>query len=122
MLYFLHVNNKFLKKTDMMNKMSGQKGGEMGHTCLPSFRPHIRLNRPWWDQCSQFGTMTHSFASGIVRSGPGIDDDVVGDFDDGNVDDDDYEINNFGGTEFFFRAAIRIPSFLGSVGGRQLSP
>ena len=29
-----------------MNTMSGPEGGEMGHTCLPSFRPHIRLNRP----------------------------------------------------------------------------
>ena len=26
--------------------MRGQKEGEMGHTCLPSFGPRIRLNRP----------------------------------------------------------------------------
>ena len=30
----------------MMNTISGHDGGEMGHTCMPSFRPHTRLNRP----------------------------------------------------------------------------
>ena len=43
---FSMYSTKFFKKTDMMNTMSGQEGGEVGHICLPSFRPHIRFNRP----------------------------------------------------------------------------